>query len=134
MSADDSLLVPAMETPVRGTAIRAYDVAKLGEGQTWGEPDLDIAAAHLRALADDPALRAHLGEHAARAAGRQREASLAGTALAQLFELAGRRARGEPVSPACAAARARVARQAPARRVRRHIVNALRAVGVGPRA
>ena len=134
MSDEDSLLVPAAETPVRGTAIRAYDVARMGEGQTWGEPDLAIAAQHLRALADDPALRARLGERAARAAERQREQSLAGTALAQLFELAERRARGEPPSAACAAARARVAKQAPARRVRRRIVNALRAVGVGPRA
>jgi len=48
--------------------------------------------------------------------------------------LAERRARGEPPPPACAASRARVARQAPARRVRRRIVDALRAVGVGPRA
>jgi glycosyltransferase involved in cell wall biosynthesis len=134
MTDDDSLLVPAVETPVRGTAIRAYDAARIGEGQTWGEPDLAVAAAHLRALADDPGLRARLGERATRAAERQRQASLASPALSELFELAGRRARGEPVPPACAAARTRVSREAPARRVRRRIVDALRAVGVGPRA
>jgi glycosyltransferase involved in cell wall biosynthesis len=134
MTEDDSLLVPAVETPVGGTSIRAYDPVRMGEGQTWGEPDLAVAAAHLQRLADDPSLRARMGERAARAAERRREASLAGTALAQLAALAERRARGEPASPACAAARAAVARQAPARRVRRRIVNALRAVGVGPRA
>jgi len=130
MTNEDSLLVPAVETPVRGTGIRAYDPSRMGEGQTWGEPDLAVAAAHLRALADDPELRARMGERAARAAAKQREASLAGTALAQLFEWA---ERGGRPAPACAAARARVAREAPARRVRRRIVNALRSVGVGPR-
>ena len=131
MTNEDSLLVPAVETPVRGTGIRAYDPSRMGEGQTWGEPDLAVAAAHLRALADDPELRARMGERAARAAEKQREASLASTALAQLLEWA---ERGGPPAPACAAARARVAREAPARRVRRRIVNALRSVGVGPRA
>jgi len=120
MTGDDSLLVPAAETFVRGTTIHAYDPARMGV-QTWGEPDLVVAVAHLRALADDPALRARLGEAAARAAARQREASLASPALSQLFELAERRARGEPAPPACVAARARVARQAPVRRVRRRI-------------
>jgi glycosyltransferase involved in cell wall biosynthesis len=131
MTNEDSLLVPAVETPVRGTGIRAYDPSRMGEGQTWGEPDLAVAAAHLRALADDPELRARMGERAARAAEKQRQASLAGTALAQLLEWA---ERGAPPAPACVAARARVAREAPARRVRRRIVNALRSVGVGPRA
>jgi glycosyltransferase involved in cell wall biosynthesis len=134
MTDDDSLLVPAVERAVEGTAIRAYDASRMGEAQTWGEPDVDVAARHLRTLADDPALRASLGRRAAAAADRQREASRDGAALAKLAELAERRARGEPVPPACAAARARVARQGPARRVRRRIVNALRAVGVGPRA
>lgn len=134
MTDEDSLLVPAVETPVLGTAIRAYEPSRMGEGQTWGEPDLAVAAAHLRALAANPELRARMGARAARAAERQREASLAGTALAQLFDLAERRARGEPVASSCAAARARVAAEAPVRRVRRRIVNALRAVGVGPRA
>jgi glycosyltransferase involved in cell wall biosynthesis len=133
MTDDDSLLVPAVETPVRGTAIRAYDTARMGEGQTWAEPDLAVAAAHLQTLANDAELRARLGTSAVRAAERQRDASLAGGALATLFELASRRARGEPPAPAVAAARARVAREAPVRRVRRRIVNVLRAVGVGPR-
>ena len=134
MTADDTLLVPAVETPVRGTAIRAYEAARIGAGQTWGEPDLDVAAAHLRALADDATLRARLGELAALAAERQREASLRSGALSRLYALAERRARGEAVPPATAAARARVAREAPGRRLRRRIVNALRAAGVGPRA
>jgi len=134
MTADNSLLVPATETPVLGTAIRAYDTARMGEAQTWGEPDLDVAASHLRALADEPALRTRLGERALAAAARQRQASLAGDGLAQFAELAARRVAGEPVPPACAAARARVARQGPARRVRRRFVDLLRAVGVGPRA
>jgi len=133
MTADDSLLVPATEEFVRDTTIRAYDPSRMGI-QKWGEPDLDVAAAHLRTLADDAGFRAQLGVKARQAAERQRQASLAGTALAQLAELAERRARGEPPPPACAASRARVARQAPARRVRRRIVDALRAVGVGPRA
>ena len=133
MTGDDSLLVPAREDFVRHTTIRAYDPARMGT-QTWGEPDLDVAAAHLRALADDAGFRARLGAKARDAAERQRQASLAGTALPQLLELAGRRSRGELPLPSCVAARARVARQAPARRVRRRIVDALRAVGVGPRA
>ena len=134
MTAEDSLLVPAVETPVRGTAIRAYDASRMGEGQTWGEPDLAVAAAHLRALADDAGLRRALGERAARAAERQRQASRSGEALTMLIEMSARRARGEPPPAACVAARARVAKQAPVRRVRRRIVDALRAVGVGPRA
>jgi glycosyltransferase involved in cell wall biosynthesis len=132
MTADDSLLVPATEEFVRHTTIRAYDPSRMGI-QKWGEPDLDVAAAHLRALADDAGFRTQLGARAKRAAERQRQASLTGTSLAQLAELAARRAAGAPVPPACAAARARVARQAPARRVRRRIVDALRAVGLGPR-
>jgi glycosyltransferase involved in cell wall biosynthesis len=31
-------------------------------GAKWADPDLDVAAAHLRQLADDPAARAALGE------------------------------------------------------------------------
>ena len=135
MTDDDSLLVPAVETPVRGTDIRAYDAARMGEGQTWGEPDLDTAARHLRALADDAALRASLGARAAAAAARQREASRAGKALRQLAELAVRRVvHGEPPPASCVAARARVVRESLPRRARRRIVDLLRAVGVGPRA
>ena len=134
MSADDSLLVPAREVPVTGTSIRAYQQHRLGAGQTWGEPDLDVAARHLRALAEDPSLRLRLGARAAEAALRQTEASLAGAALERLRELSERRARGEPPAAACMAARARVRRQRLARRTRRTLVNLLRAVGVGGRS
>jgi len=134
MSDEDSLLVPATETPVRGTGIRAYDPARMGAGQTWGEPDLDAAAHHLRALADDPALPARLGARAARAAEAQMSSARSGGALVMLAALAERRARGEPPSAACVAARARVARRRFGRRARRALVNVLRAAGMGGRA
>src|SRR5262249_47050970 len=113
---------------------RAYDTARMGEGQTWGEPDGDAAARHLRQLASDPALRARLGGRAALAAERQARAARAGEAFAQLAQLAEERARGEPPSAACAAAGARIARRRFGRRARRALIDVLRAAGVGPRA
>ena len=133
MSAEDSLLVPAREVPVTGTGIRAYRADRMGAGQTWGEPDLDVAAQHLRALALDPALRAALGARAAEAALRQREASHAGTALERLRELAERRAHGEPPSSLTTGARARVHGQKWARRARRTLIDLVRAAGGGGR-
>ena len=129
MSADDSLLVPAREVAVSGTGIRAYRADRMGEGQTWAEPDLDAAASHMRALANDAALRARLGARAAEAALRQTEASRLGTAFERLRELAEQRARGATPSAARDVARARVARQRLARRTRRTFLNLLRAVG-----
>ena len=131
MTADNSLLVPAREVAVSGTSIRAYRQDRMGEGQTWGEPDLDGAARYLKTLAGDPALRAGLGARAAESALRQAEASRVGTAFERLRELSERRARGGGPSVACAAARARVRRQRLMRRTRRTLVNLLRAVGAG---
>jgi glycosyltransferase involved in cell wall biosynthesis len=132
MSEYDSLLVPAREVAVSGTSIGAYRRERMGEGQTWAEPDLDAAAGHLRALAEDPALRARLGARAAEAALRQAEASRAGTAFERLRELCERRGRGGSPSAACVAARTRVRRRRLIRRTRRTLINLLRAVGVGP--
>jgi len=57
MDEDSALLVP-------------YQEVLIGEGHLypaeghWAEPDLDVAAAHLRRLFDDPDLRRHLGDTA----------------------------------------------------------------------
>jgi glycosyltransferase involved in cell wall biosynthesis len=131
MTEYDSMLVPAREVAVTGTSIGAYRLDRMGSGQTWAEPDLDAAALHLRALAEDPALRARLGARAAEAALRQAEASRAGSALERLRELSERRARGGAPSAACVAARARVRRQRLLRRTRRQLVNLLRSLGAG---
>lgn len=133
MTAEDSLLVPAREVPVRGTSIGAYRADRMGARQTWAEPDVDAAAAHLRTLAGDPELRARLGERAAAAAARQQQLAQAGIALDELRALSEARAAGTVPWPGRAAARARVARRRLSRRARRLFVNLARAVGVGAR-
>jgi glycosyltransferase involved in cell wall biosynthesis len=133
MTEHDSLLVPAREVAVSGTSIGAYQLGRMGGGQTWAEPDLDAAARHMKMLAEDPALRARLGARAAEAALRQVEASRTGSALGYLRELSERRAQGGAPSAACAAARVRVRRQRLLRRTRRQLVDLLRAIGGGRR-
>jgi glycosyltransferase involved in cell wall biosynthesis len=133
MTEHDSLLVPAREVAVSGTSIGAYQLGRMGGGQTWAEPDLDAAARHMKILAEDPALRARLGARAAEAALRQAEASRSGSALGYLRELSERRAQGGAPSAACAAARVRVRRQRLLRRTRRQLVDLLRAIGGGRR-
>ena len=60
MDDDSALLVPVTEIPIGPGHLYP------AEG-TWADPDLDVAAAHLRRLRDDPALRARLSEAGARA-------------------------------------------------------------------
>ena len=60
MDDDSALLVPATEIPIGPGHLYP------AEG-TWADPDLDVAAAHLRRLHDDPALRAQLSEAGAKA-------------------------------------------------------------------
>lgn len=68
MSERNSLLVPYTLAPV--TSEGGY-YAGLGQ---WAEPDLAVAAAHLRMLAQDRALAAALGERAQRAVSTMRTA------------------------------------------------------------
>lgn len=134
MTADDSLLVPARQVPVAGTAIGAYRVDRMGAEQTWAEPDLDAAAAHLRALAADASLRTRLGERAAAAAARQQKLALAGIALDELRALSEARAAGAAPWPGRDATRARVERRRFQRRLRRWLINIARGSGAGVRA
>ncbi len=60
MDDDSALLVPVTEIPIGPGHLYP------AEG-TWADPDLDVAAAHLRRLRDDPALRARLSEAGVRA-------------------------------------------------------------------
>lgn len=55
MSPDNSLLVDCVLVPVRPGEYPHPD------GQVWAEPDLEHAAACMRSVANDPALRARLG-------------------------------------------------------------------------
>jgi glycosyltransferase involved in cell wall biosynthesis len=78
MDAGSAMLVPWRLVPA-ADARAIYAVP----GARWADPDIDAAAAALRALADDPALRARLG-----AAGRARVAPLAPEACAALVRAA----------------------------------------------
>ena len=69
MDDDSALLVPVTEIPIGPGHLYP------AEG-TWADPDLDVAAAHLRRLRDDPALRKQLSEAGAKALERHDVASV----------------------------------------------------------
>ncbi len=54
----DYKLVPVVSTHP------SYAPKIIGDGQVWAEPDVEQAARAMRELADDPALRHHLGDRA----------------------------------------------------------------------
>jgi hypothetical protein len=53
--------------PSRLVAVRDTSGVYRGRGRVWADPDADAAAARLRALQDDPAMRAALVERGRRA-------------------------------------------------------------------
>src|SRR5262249_31945748 len=76
MTPDNSMLVPARQVPVAGADAGAYRADRIGEGQTWANPDLRAAAAALRQLAESAIFRAQLG-------GRARASALEYSAVAR---------------------------------------------------
>jgi glycosyltransferase involved in cell wall biosynthesis len=62
MAGLDELLIPS-----RLVAVRDTSGVYRGRGRVWADPDADAAAARLRALQDDPAMRAALVERGRRA-------------------------------------------------------------------
>jgi glycosyltransferase involved in cell wall biosynthesis len=65
MSGSNSLLVSYTLVPADLPPDTAYGQDVAAGGVMWAEPDADAAARHMRALYEDPALRARLGERAA---------------------------------------------------------------------
>jgi glycosyltransferase involved in cell wall biosynthesis len=80
MTAENSCLVDYTMTPV-ATTHPSYAPAIIGERQQWAEPDIDCAARWLRRLAEEPELRARLGEAARRDMDAARVAFLRGEAF-----------------------------------------------------
>ena len=66
LTPESAALVPARLVPVHDPR-GVYDLP----GAVWAEPDVSVAANHLRRLADDPAARLALGQ-AGRAAAQRR--------------------------------------------------------------
>lgn len=69
---DNSCLVPFDMVPVKASTQPAYGKGMAG-AQSWAEPRLDDAAAWLRRLADEPALRSSIGKAAVLSAARIRD-------------------------------------------------------------
>ena len=68
--------------------ISAYDPALVGENQKWADPDVDAAAAAMRELQQDPALRLRLGQLALFKAKETNARYERGTAFSELCALA----------------------------------------------
>lgn len=69
VTAQSNLLVPVTMVSIGEDASHYYHPAEYQHPPRWGQPNLAVAAAHLRALADDAGLRKRIGE-----AGLQRAA------------------------------------------------------------
>ena len=125
MDDTDSLAVPYTLVPVTGATLAEY--AEHTAEQRWAEPDVPEAARALRALADDPQLRARLG-----AAGREHMSALWSSParrapLDRVCELAA----GGLVHDAAHKARVRhLEAAADSLRLRRRGVSVLRAMGL----
>jgi len=61
MDADVGMLIDYRLVAVRPSP--AYDPSIIGDNQKWAEPDIDQAAAAMRRLYEDPALRQRFGAH-----------------------------------------------------------------------
>jgi glycosyltransferase involved in cell wall biosynthesis len=65
MNEQNACLVGYDFVPVQGSSQAAYDEERLGAAARWADPRVDEAAAWMRRLADDGALRQEIGKRAA---------------------------------------------------------------------
>ena len=82
--ADSNLLVPYDLVDISQTASHYYHPRAYSTPPRWAQPRIDIAAEHLRNLADDPALRRRLSEQGHRAASAYQKRSAEFTWVAEL--------------------------------------------------
>lgn len=72
---DSNLLVPYRLVDIDDTASHYYHPRAYSTPPQWAQPDVDVAAGHLRKLADDPELRQQLASDGRVAAGAHRRRS-----------------------------------------------------------
>ena len=72
---DSNLLVPYQLVAIDGTASHYYNPRAYSTVPCWAQPDVDVAAAHLRDLADDAGLRKRLALNGRAAAADHRRRS-----------------------------------------------------------
>jgi glycosyltransferase involved in cell wall biosynthesis len=90
MNHTNACLVSYRLVPVEGS-IAAYSKAFLGEGAYWAEPNVAQAAAWMRQLTSNPALRASIGARAAEDMARYQSEAICGRFLKELEAIWGNR-------------------------------------------
>jgi hypothetical protein len=127
MDGSSSMLIDYVMTPV--TPSPAYAPSVIGEHQMWAEPSIDMAAAGMRRLQEDPDLRTHLGDLAAAKASEVNAKCASGAVFAELCQIAGESGAGLSTKDLRAWT-------APGRRNirRRRVVSILRAMHLKPPA
>jgi glycosyltransferase involved in cell wall biosynthesis len=84
-TSDSALLVPVTLADIPADASYHYQSEKYDETPQWAVPDLDVAANHLRMLADDPHARNVWGELGKRRAAQYREQCASGSWVSELL-------------------------------------------------
>lgn len=113
MSEDDSFLVPYTLVPV------GPDLAPYPSTAHWAEPDIEVAAQHMRSIVDDPDHAREVGERARAAVARIGDPSAAAAFVRNRVEAIGVRPRRRRPASARAAAGLRRAASPVVRAVRR---------------